>query len=219
MSSNSLLEHAPLNSRVINACKLLDKKDAEKLKTDIRNQKEEGKKLHLGREAILGAYLRSKDIYVEYQRKISHKYSPAKTPDWSVFENEAPILIVDVVNHEPSQTIQDAIKNQEGEKNKKVKPEYNKDRLTSKINKKIKKYKGIIEQNDAPFIIAIFGYPMTFLEEWEIEDVVSTSEDTQNLSGIILFGFVTNLYDFKYFKNENCKNKYNIPNGKLNLEN
>lgn len=205
----------------INYClSLLDSEDVPKFIKSFKNySSKDQQSLHVFRELILGAYLRSNGIKVRNNFKISNK-----TPDWTVIDNAMNYkCIIELVNLDIDTRTNKYMEQQRC--NNRVAVYWigdNKNRLYQALLNKKSKYKDVLSQYDLPYVVAIFVDFRLHFDKDEINDMLNNKQDglfleAENLSGLLYISDSNGKYDFIYFKNDIAKNMYQLPSGEFNI--
>lgn len=204
----------------INYClSLIDCEDAPKFIRSFKNYSgNDQQSLHVFRELILGAYLISKGINVRNNLKIFDK-----TPDWSVVDNNSIDCegIVELVNLNIDIKTNKYI---ESQKNK-IAVYWvgeNKNRLYQSLLNKVTKYKGLISNNNVPYIVAVFVDFRLHFDLEEFDELLNKKPDglfheSAHLSGVLYINDSNGKYLFNYFENDLAKNKIKLPSGEFAL--
>ena len=231
MEYGQIAESSTVNEAIYEYFKYISEKDRQKFVTKFRKQPhEESQVMHTLRELILGAYLASRGLKVDYDRKID-----GKTPDWVILNDESSLGgIVELVNFHADQGTEKDIERQL----KDPEPEFtielpsgpipvafynkkpNNSRLYQCMKEKSDKYERLAKKYNIPNIVAVFGDIKAGVESEEIhqclfQDYGGLFTECPALDGILFFKESAGTYDFEFIRNPSSMTTIQIPDGSL----
>ena len=156
---------------------------------------------HTFRELLVGDKLNRAGLRLEYNRNID-----GKTPDWYDEQNQ---LVLEVLTCERSGTVPPL------------------ERIATRIEEKVTKYKALVMDNSLHFVVALHGDFATGLDSDDCEQAIADSclfDRYPDLSGVIFFAdtdvarvrqtdgtmALKQLYCYTYFANPNAKRKIDL---------
>lgn len=182
--------------------------DKRKFLNSFRHQSSQPDQMkHVFRELILGAYLCSAGLNARHDCAIDDK-----TPDWCIFDDECNLLgIVELMSFHVDRTTEDKIQaNLRFGKAPAIWRDANKNnvcRLYQRIEGKVQKYSGLVNQLDIAYAIAVFS---DFLAAIDVEDDLNSCLFGQEsglfglypkVSGVLHFEEHGGSYQFRYVRN------------------
>jgi len=209
--------NSKINSLVHCCFKYISELDKHKFIKKFRKQSgDETQVLHTFRELVLGAYLEKNGLTVRHDFKIKEK-----TPDWVVLESGSLVTgVVELVNFHIDKITEDSINSSFKERNiwcDWVEP--NNGRLYQRLQEKAECYQTIVEENNIPYVVAVFGEFKAGVEIEEIHEVLFQDykgglfRRFPTLSGVLFFEELGGSYSFKYFPNPNPAVAYSLNDG------
>jgi hypothetical protein len=218
-----LTKKKSINQTIYECFNFLDGKEQNKFVAKFKQHPyPERQFMHTFSELILGAYLISNSIMVEYEHKID-----LKKPDWSILDKSLNVaaIIENVYLHIDDKTEKNILAQK---KARKIAIGYrvngndpNRLRLYENVKDKTSEYKDLITKKDVPYVVAIsldFEYP---IDDQDFIDCLLSGEESlfmlyPYLSGFIKFEvFNRGTYRFQFLKNTEALHKIDIPSGNL----
>lgn len=225
-----IAESSTVNEAIYEYFRYIAEKDRRKFVTKFRKQPhDENQVMHTFRELILGAYLASSSLKIEYDRKID-----GKTPDWVILNDESsPGGIVELVNFHADQGTEKDIERQL----KDPEPEFTIQlpsgpipvafsfkkldnlRLYQRIKEKSDKYEHLAKKDDIPYVVAVFGDIKAGVQAEDIRQCLFEDyggglfRECPTLSGVLFFKESAGKYVFEFTRNPDGVNDIEIPCG------
>lgn len=219
MKYGQLAKNRKINDTIYRCFEYISEEDARKFVKKFSEQPHEDSQiLHTFRELVLGAFLASNGFNISHEHMID-----SKKPDWSILDSESELqCIIELTNFHIDRVTEDAIK-------KKTESgdfwcgwiNSNNHRLYQHIQKKSETYEEIARKNNIPYVVAVFGEFMAFVEFKEINECLFKDyygglfKQYMILSGVLFFQEFSGKYIFKYIPNPNSDEPANLPSGEF----
>jgi hypothetical protein len=213
-----IAEKDDVNTAIYRCFEHITEEDARKFVKKFSEQPHHGSQVtHTFSELILGAFLCREGLPARYDWKIENE-----TPDWSIIDG-APKGIVELVNfHTANATEQEihAAMDQGGSWIGRLGS--NVDRLYDRIWEKACAYKGIRDNMEIPYAVAVFSLFTACVQVHEVEECIYGDEHGlfqkyPDLSGVVFFDESGGVYRFRYIPNPAALRPWTLPIGAMDL--
>jgi hypothetical protein len=214
MQYDRLLASSNMDATAKRCLSRISAEDATRFVTEFQNPNNQDWQItHTYRELILGTYLRLAGFDARYSVQLD-----SQEPDWSILdENSKPRAIAEVASlHAPidvENLTYDLHRGFWGEND-------NTDRLYSRLQGKITKYKDLVENRRLAFVVAIFSQNPAFVQLSEFQACLQDENSGlfkayPMLSGAILFQEGTCRYDiipyrFDFLRNPEAQLEFGV---------
>lgn len=208
-----------INQAIYRYFEFVSEKDQRKFVKKFREQCHDEKQvMHTFRELVLGAFLSSNGLNVEYERKVE-----ARSPEWCIlYETSTLVGIVELVNFHIDKITEVEIEAEEKSRKgfisyypEKNDPNY--ERLYSHIQEKAIKYKGLIESVKVPYVVALYGDFMAAIDPENVQSLLFNGESALFsqypwMCGVLYFEAIWgSTYKFTFLANPLSIQTINLP--------
>jgi len=219
MNYGKLSESIAINEAIYRCFEAISVSNQKKFVKKFKEQPhEESQVMDTFRELVLGAFLGSSKFNIEYEREIEEK-----TPDWCIVDEKSKIkCIIELINYHIDKVTDDEIdaKKKAGNSFIGYRPDQNDpfhNRSYSRIQGKATYYKGLIQNNNLPYVIALFADFKSAVDYEDIKRILFGEDPIFKLypevSGVLFFTENLGRYSFFYFANPFATNSLSLPSG------
>jgi hypothetical protein len=222
MKYGQIVERSEINEGIYRYFEYISEEDQRKFVKNFKNQPHDEKQVwHTFRELVMGAFLSSKSFKVKYERKFGKQ-----TPDWCILDESSNIkCIIDLFTHHIDNETEKDIeaKRKAGIMIIGYKPDKNdpyKNRLYEHIQFKANKYKELVEQNNVPYVVALYSDFISAVDNEDVQSLLCGKDGLFSqypwMSGVLFFESISgDKYSFTYIANPSSIRSINLPSGKF----
>jgi hypothetical protein len=215
MTYGQIAGNKSINRTIYRCFEYIPQNDAARFVKKFREQlQDQNQVMHTFRELILGAFLGSQGFKLRYEYTISNR-----TPDWSIVNQESNVIcVIELINFHIDKQTEDKIKAMPINNTWVGVLAPNNDRLYDRLLQKIQTYKSVTEDNNLPYVIALFGEFTAAVNSDELKACLFDKKSGlfglyPALSGILFFEENAGSYIFSYMRNTDATQVINLPGG------